>query len=110
MTVGAFRILRLYKAGNISFQDIDVDAGQAMAMGGGKRWKVGPEGLPKNQSSSLFQLYINGRWPVGRAFHISRRGMRDHPCFCLFGTLEGSLCYGSVVRGRSGRSLEWNMG
>ena len=43
--------------------------------------------LSKNQSLSLFQLYINGRRPVGRAFHMSRRGMRDRSCFfCLFGT------------------------
>ena len=40
---------------------------------------------PKNQSLSLFQLYKNGRRPVGRAFYISRRGMRDHSCFCFFG-------------------------
>ena len=32
---------------------------------------------PKNQSLSLFQLYKNGRRPVGRAFYISRRGMRE---------------------------------
>ena len=37
----SFQNFQLYKAGNISFQDIDVDAGQAMARGGG--WKLGPE-------------------------------------------------------------------
>ena len=41
---------------------------------------------PKNQRLSLFQLYKNGRRPVGRALYISRRGRRDHSCFCLFGT------------------------
>ena len=30
----SFQNFQLYKAGNISFQDIDVDAGQAMARGG----------------------------------------------------------------------------